>query len=87
VLLLDVMSYHSSRRKALDATEALSTRASAARSCALLVAQKYRERRSTVLAIVLRRCGVDLESVSNEDEITKALGLLDQLRCDGLKVS
>lgn len=78
------MSWNSSRRKALDEAANPLWRMSAARSCAMLVAFKWRVKRSDVLRRVLDGTGVDLTRPAASDEIAKAMAALDQLRMEGL---
>ena len=78
------VSFNSSRRKAANGELSLMQRASAARSCALLVAQKFRIPRSTVLALVQQKCGVDLNQSATGEEIMTALKILERLKREGL---
>ncbi len=78
------MSYKSNRRKALDPELPLSIRASHARSCAVEVCEKYQIPRSTVIEIVLARCGVDLNGPSDASQLERAVTILDTLRVDGI---
>ncbi len=78
------MSYSSNRRDALDVKLPLNHRVSHARSCAMLVAQKWKVLRSVVLETVNLKCGVDLNSVTSEHEIEPAIRTLEQLRMHGI---
>ena len=81
------MSFSSNRRDALDSALPMSYRASHARSCAMLVAEKWRINRSLVIETVHQRCGVNLEAVGNENEIVTALNILEDLRLHGVTQS
>jgi hypothetical protein len=78
------MSYSSSRARAMDATRPLAERASHARSCAVVVAEKFRVHRSEVVRKVKDATGVDLTSPSTATEIEAAIVCLDALRLSGL---
>lgn len=78
------MSFSSNRRDALDATLLLSHRVSHARSCAMLVGQKWRVKRDAVIEAVLKRTGVDLNEVTDEQQLVVAIQVLEALRTRGL---
>ena len=81
------MSFSANRRDALDPNLPLKYRASHARSCALLVAEKWRIHRSLVIDVIRQRCGVNLEAVENEDEISTAIKVLEDLKIHGVAPS
>lgn len=74
------MSYSSSRRNALDQSKPLMHRASHARSCAMLVAQKWKIHRDTVFQRLQELCGVDLTDAPSSDDLETAIAHLEQLR-------
>jgi hypothetical protein len=78
------MSYSSSRRKALDSSIIFVHRASNARSCAMLVGEKWRMPRSRVIETVQKRTGVNLDRITEIEEIEKAISELDILRREGI---
>lgn len=81
------MSFSSNRRDALDGTMPLNHRASHARSCAMLIAQKWRVPRDLVLDEVHRQSGVDLTKGVNDDELVNAMKVLEELRFNGLRTA
>jgi hypothetical protein len=83
--LATTISYSSNRRDALDASLPIGHRASHARSCAVLVAEKYRVKRSAVIDLVKERCGVDLTAVVSDEEIAHAVEILDDLKARGIQ--
>jgi hypothetical protein len=78
------MSYQTHRRIALDPEQPLVIRMSHARSCALRVGRKWGVRRSVVLDAVRDRCGVNLKIPGTDEDLTKALAVLTELRENGL---
>ena len=64
----------------MDETLSLSHRVSHARSCAMLVGQKWRVPRSAVIDQVQVLCGVDLTAITQEQEVVNAMSTLDGLR-------
>lgn len=78
------MSYSSNRRDARDPARPLNHRVSHARSCAMLIAQKFNVHRDAVLERVRKRCGVDLNRVASEDELNRAIDLLEEIRFRGV---
>ncbi|WJO19801.1 hypothetical protein LU688_16045 [Pseudomonas soli] len=74
------MSFNSHKKKLLDETEPLSHRASHARSCALLVAQKLGLTRDDVIELVARQTGVDLHKPQSVAELLIALADLERVR-------
>ncbi|RIK77527.1 MAG: hypothetical protein DCC68_17115 [Planctomycetota bacterium] len=81
------MSFSSSRRNALDDSKPLVHRASHARSCAMLVAEKWGVPRATIIDLVRSRCGVDLNAVSQGAEISTAVAELETIRSQGMQPS
>ena len=78
------MSFSSSRKNALDIDQPIKYRVSCARSCAVCVCEKLKVKRSVVIDEVLLRCGVDLYTTGNSDEIIKAIDMLEYLRFNGI---
>ena len=78
------VSYSAHRRDALDPEMPLPHRVSHARSCAMLMGQKYRVHRDAVIEAVRRACGVDLTAPATEAEIVAAVGALDSIKAHGL---
>ncbi len=78
------MSFSSHRRDALDPAMPLNHRASHARSCAMLVGEKWRVRHSIVFAAVQRECAVNLEAISSDIQIATAMTVLEELRQNGV---
>ena len=78
------MSYSSNRRDALDATMPFAHRASHARSCAMLLAQKFRVPRDLVLDLVGELSGIDMHAMQTDEDIATAISLLESLRFSGL---
>jgi hypothetical protein len=77
------MSFNSHRRATLDEMRPLPHRASHARSCALLVAQKYRINREAVIQRVREITGVSLLEPKSGQELLRALTLLERFRREG----
>ena len=59
-------------------------RLSHARSCAMLMGQEYKVRRSMIIDLVRRACGVDLMSLATEADMGEAIRVLDQIKAVGL---
>jgi hypothetical protein len=78
------MSFSANRRDALDRGLPLSYRASHARSCAVLVAEKWRVKRSVVLKAVHQKCGVDLTVIGTDNGIETAIRVLEDLKLHGI---
>ncbi|WP_143515048.1 MULTISPECIES: hypothetical protein [unclassified Pseudomonas] len=76
------MSFNSHKKKLLDETEPLPHRASHARSCALLVAQKIGLPRDAVIELVARQTGVNLHKPQSVAELLIALAELEKIRLD-----
>lgn len=74
------MSWSTNRRDALDQSKPVPHRASHARSCAMLVAQKWRVDRDAVFSRVQYLCCVDLTDGPISTEIERAVEILDELR-------
>jgi hypothetical protein len=68
----------------MDSTRPLAQRACHARSCAVVVAEKFRVHRSDVVRRVKDASGVDLMSPSTAADIEAAIVCLDALRLSGL---
>jgi hypothetical protein len=77
------VSYSTNRRDALNPDLPTAQRISHARSCAMLVSQKYRVHRSVILDLVRRSCGVDLTASASESGIVEAIATLDRIKADG----
>jgi hypothetical protein len=82
--LAGIVSYSSNRRNALDRDQPLAHRASRARSCAMLVAQKFKVHRDVVLERVRERSGVDMSSIARDADIAAAITVLEDLRHRGV---
>lgn len=78
------MSFNSHKRKVLDESLPLLHRASHARSCALLVAQKFSLKRESIIDLIKLNTGVDLNSPQSATELLIALTALDELRLSRL---
>lgn len=78
------MSYSTNRRDALDPGLPIAHRLSHARSCAMLLGQKYSIHRFVILDLIRRSCGVDLEAPAAEPDIIAAIGALDRIKAEGL---
>jgi len=74
------MSFNSSRRKSLDETLPLQIRASHVRSCALLVAEKFKLTREAVIADVASHTGIDLHNLGDGENILTAIECLEHMR-------
>jgi len=74
------MSFNSHRRKLLDETESLEHRASHARSCALLVANKLGLEREVVIELVASQTGVSLHKPESATNLITALEALERIR-------
>jgi len=74
------MSFSTSRKIALDPARSRAERFVAARSCAMLVGQKWRVRRGYVLDHVRRASGVDLISSTSVEDIERAMAILVQMK-------
>jgi hypothetical protein len=53
----------------------------------MLVAQKWRVRRSAVLDLVRSSCGVDLQTSMSAEGLAGAIAVLDELKVRGLDAS
>ena len=78
------MSFSSSRRNALDNPKPLEHRASHARSCAMLVAQKWNVPREEVIQKIQGLCGIDLEHPTSAFDLEHAMKYLELIRANGL---
>jgi hypothetical protein len=77
------VSFSAHRRDALDPSLPIAHRLSHVRSCAMLMGQKYKVRRSVILDLVKHSCGADLMGQVSESEIVEAIRLLDRIKADG----
>ena len=82
--LAGIVSYSSNRRNALDGGQPLAHRASRARSCANLVAQKFKVHRDVVVERVRALSGVDMNSIARDVDIVAAMAVLEDLRNRGV---
>ena len=78
------MSFSSSREIALDPGHSIERRMSQARSCAMLVGQKWHVRRSVILEVVRQASGVDLTVAGSDADIELALAVLVDIKANGL---
>ncbi len=78
------MSFSSHRRDALDLALPLPHRQSHARSCAMLMGQKYRVHRSVILELVHQVCATDLIRPAAEAELVAAVRVLERIKAVGL---
>ena len=78
------MSFSTNRRDALDPALPLDHRASHARSCAMLVAQKWGITRNVVIETIFERCGVDLSALETDNQIVTAIAALEDIRVNGI---
>ena len=78
------MSYSNHKRQALDPGMPLPHRMSHARSCAVHVSQKYRVKRSVIIAQVHRISGVDLMVPQTNESVERAIAALDHIRNAGV---
>ena len=78
------MSFSSSRRNALDESKPLEHRASHARSCAMLVAQKWNVTRGDVIEKIHGMCGIDLHSPTSSFDLEHAMKYLELIRANGI---
>ena len=81
------MSFSTHKRDALDATLPVSHRMSHLRSCAMLMGQKYRVPRNTIIERVLQLCGVDITGLADEEEIRRAMEALVTIKESGVGAS
>ncbi len=73
------MSHSSSRKKVLDSTLPLASRASHARSCVNHVANRVGTTREALLIKIENDTGVNLECLRSEDELLKAYYYFESL--------
>jgi len=50
----------------------------------MLMGQKYKVQRSTILDLIRRSCGADLTGPTSEAELVEAIRVLDRIKADGL---
>ncbi len=78
------MSYSSNRRNARDSSQPLAHRASRARSCAMLVAQKFKVHRDVVIERVRQLSGIDMNALTSDADLAGVMAVLEDLRHRGL---
>ena len=78
------MSFNAHKRDALDVTLPINHRMSHLRSCAVLLGDKYRVPRSSIIERVLHLCGVDITVSAKEPEIQRAMQALVIIKESGL---
>jgi hypothetical protein len=78
------MSFSTNRRNALDPDRPMAHRLSHARSCAMLMAQKYKVPRSAILDFVRKTSGINLAGPVTESELIEAVRILALIKQDGL---
>jgi hypothetical protein len=81
------MSFSAHRRDALDGSKPLAHRLSHARSCAMLLGQKYKVPRSAILLAVRDSSGVDLTCALTEEELIEAVRHLSKIKTDGFSAT
>lgn len=78
------MSFSANKRDALDVTLPVAHRMSHLRSCAVLVAEKHRVARSTIIERVAGIAGVDITQAASDTEIERAVAALQRLKDHGM---
>jgi hypothetical protein len=78
------MSFSAHKRDALDASMPLNHRMSHLRSCAMLMGQKYRVPRSTVIERVRQVTGVDITVQGSEADLRRAMDALVWIKEAGM---
>lgn len=78
------MSYNSHQKLILDSTLPLEHRFSHLRSCALIVSNLLGQKRSEVVAAIHEQTGINIEQLSNEEYLLKALDNLNKIRTTAL---
>ena len=81
------MSFSSNHRKALDPSFPLPHRQSHARSCAMLMGQKYKVHRDVILDLVRRLSGTDLTVPATDSELVAAVRALERIKAEGLAIA
>jgi hypothetical protein len=74
------MSFSGHKRRAQREDLPLSHRASSARSCAVLVSEKFGIHRSELIAIVKEKTGIDMQNMSDSSSINQSVDFLDWYR-------
>lgn len=74
------MSYKSHQKLILDPMLPLSYRFSHLRSCALIVSNLLGQKRSDVVALIQDCSCINIEQLSDEEQLLKALYCLDEIR-------
>ena len=82
-----LMSFSANKRDALDVTMPVAHRMSHLRSCAVLVAEKYRVPRSIIIERVARIAGVDITQAASDADIERAAAALQRLNDHGVHES
>jgi hypothetical protein len=72
------------RKNALDESQPLLHRASRARSCAMLISEKFRVHRDVVIDRVRELSGIDMHNITSSAAITAVIEVMDDLRVHGL---
>ena len=72
------------RKNALDESQPLLHRASRARSCAMLISEKFRIHRDVVIEHDRELTGVDMHNMSSSVQIAKVIEVMERLRFAGL---
>jgi hypothetical protein len=78
------MSFSAHKRDALDATRPFNHRMSHLRSCAMLMGQKYRLPRSTVIERVRQLTGIDITVQGSEADLRRAMNALVRIKEAGM---
>jgi hypothetical protein len=78
------MSFSAHKRDALDASMPFNHRMSHLRSCAMLMGQKYRVPRSTVIERVRQLTGVDITVQGSEADLLRAMDALVRIKQTGM---
>jgi hypothetical protein len=81
------MSYSANRRDALNPVLPIGHRMSHARSCAMLMGEKYKVDRSVIIDLVRQSSGVDLMVPGSDSDMIEAFGMLDRIKSDGLRAA
>jgi hypothetical protein len=70
------MSFSTNRRNALDPNRPMAHRLSHARSCAMLMGEKYKVPRSVILDFIRKTSGITLTEPVTESELIEAVRIL-----------
>lgn len=79
------MSYNSHLKLALDQALPLSHRFSHLRSCALIVSNLLRQKRSNVVSSIQSQTGINIEQLGSEEQLLKAVDCLNEIRLAALR--